>query len=121
MRLDHATQRVGVHVGVEPGTKWADPARHGPAHVQQWRQRTWLHLDTCHFETVIRAQVPSVKHADGRIVAVPWAERYQRVTRLMAQAVMWLQACGRVSQVAKVMGLNWHTIKAIMKAAACGI
>jgi hypothetical protein len=26
VELDHATQRVVVHVGVEPGTKWADPA-----------------------------------------------------------------------------------------------
>ena len=120
VELDHATQRVVVHVGVEPGTKWADPATHGPAHVHQWRQRTWRHLDTCQFETVISARVPSVKYADGRVeeVAVPWAERYQRVTRLMAQAVVvWLQACGSVSQVAKVMGLNWHTVNAIMKAA----
>jgi transposase len=35
----------------------------------------------------------------------------------MAQAVVvWLQACGSVSQVAKVMGLHWHTVNAIMKA-----
>jgi transposase len=36
----------------------------------------------------------------------------------MAQAgVAWLQACGSVSQVAKVMRLHWHTVNAIMKAA----
>jgi hypothetical protein len=33
VELYHATQRVVVHVGVEQGTKWADPATHGPAHV----------------------------------------------------------------------------------------
>ena len=120
VELDMAAQRVVVHVGVEPGTKWGDPVTRGAAHVHQWRQRTWRHLDTCQFETVISAQVPSVKYADGRVeeVAVPWAERYQRVTRLMAQAVVvWLQACGSVSQVAKVMRLHWHTVNAIMKAA----
>ena len=118
VELDRAAQRVVVHVVVEPGTKWGDPATQGPAHVHQWRQRRWRHLDTCQFETVISARVPSVKYADGRVeeVAVPWAERYQRVTRLMAQAVVvWLQACGSVSQVAKVMRLNWHTVNAIMK------
>ena len=36
----------------------------------------------------------------------------------MAQAVVvWLQACGRVSQVAKVMRLEWHMVNAIMKGA----
>ena len=93
----------------------------GAAHVHRWRKRSWRHLDTCQFETVISARVPSLKHADGRDeeVAVPWAERYQRVTRrLMAQSVLvWLQACGSVSQVAKVMRLHWHTVNAIMKAA----
>jgi hypothetical protein len=36
----------------------------------------------------------------------------------MAQAVVvWLQACGSVSQVAKVMRLEWHMVNAIMKGA----
>ena len=84
VELDRAAQRVVVHVGVEPGTKWGDPATCGPAHVHQWRQRRWRHLDTCQFETVISARVPSVKYADGRVeeVAVPWVERYQRRPQL---------------------------------------
>jgi hypothetical protein len=50
-------------------------------------------LDTCQFETVIKANVPCVKHRDGSIeeVAVPWADCYQRITKLLAQAVIiWL-------------------------------
>ena len=49
---------------------------------------------------------------------MPWAERYQRVTRLLAQAVIiWLGSCQNISEVAKIMRLNWHTINAIVRAA----
>lgn len=69
---------------------------------------------------MISAWVPSLIYADVRIaeVAVPSAERYQRATRLVAQAVVVsLQTCGIVSQAAKVMWLHWHTVIAMMKAA----
>jgi transposase len=62
VELDQASQRVVVHVGVEPGTKWGDPAKRGAAHVHQWRQRTWQHLDTCQFETLISARVSSAHY-----------------------------------------------------------
>ncbi len=88
--------------------------------MHKWTERSWRHLDTCQFETLITARVPSVKYADGRVeeVSVPWAERYQRVTRLLAQAVIiWLGSCQNISEVAKIMRLNWHTINAIVRAA----
>jgi len=80
------------------------------ASLHKWTERTWRHLDTCQFETLITANVPSVKHQDGSIeeIAVPWAERYQRITKLLAQAViLWLEACGNVSKVAEIMRLDW--------------
>ena len=66
-------------------------------------------MDTCRFETVIKANVPSVKHRDGNIeeVAVPWADRYQRITQLLAQVVIiWLLACGNVTKVTEIMRLD---------------
>ena len=68
VELNMAAERVVVHVGVKPGTRWGDPVTRGAAHVHQWRQRTWRHLDTCQFETVTSARVPGVKYADGRSV-----------------------------------------------------
>lgn len=61
-----------------------------------------------------------MKHQDGSIeeIAVPWAERYQRITKLLAQAVIiWLEACGNVRKVAEIMRLDWGTVNTIMKAA----
>lgn len=77
-------------------------------------------MDTCQFETVIKANVPSVKHRDGSVeeIAVPWADRYQRITQLLAQAVIiWLQTCGIVTKVAEIMRLDWQTVNKIRRAA----
>jgi len=120
VELDMEGRRVVLRVEVDRATKWAHPETKLAASLHKWTERRWRHLDTCQFETVIEARVPSIKHADGSIeeVAVPWAERYQRVTRLMARAVIiWVQACGNVRKVADLMRLDWHTVDDIMKAA----
>jgi transposase len=120
VQLDMAGKRVSVKAELEPGTKWFSPDCKESAHVHKWKTRKWRHLDTCQFETIIEADVPSVRYADGSIeeVAVPWADRYQRVTRMMANAViLWLKACGNVKEVAAMMNLDWDTVDRIMKAA----
>lgn len=118
--LEMERQRVTVRVELEAGTKWGDPVTGAVAHLHKWTERKWRHLDTCQFETIIEARVPSVLHADGRVeeVVVPWAARYQRVTKLLSKAViLWLQACGNVDKVAAIMRLDWSTVNSIMKAA----
>jgi hypothetical protein len=48
---------------------------------------------------------------------VPWVERYERATKLMAQAVVvWLKAYACVNQVMKFTRLNWHKVNTTMKA-----
>ena len=118
--LDMGAKRVVIRVEVDRKTKWGHPETNLAASLHKWTERTWRHLDTCQFETVITANVPSVKHQDGSIeeIAVPWAERYQRVTKLLTQAVvLWLQACGNVSKVAEMMRMDWQTVDKIMKSA----
>jgi transposase len=120
VELDMKAKRVVIRVEVDRKIKWGHPETKLAASLHKWTERTWRHLDTCQFETLITANVPSVKHQDGSIeeVAVPWAERYQRITKMLAQAViLWLQACGNVSKVAEIMGLDWGTVNTIMKAA----
>jgi len=118
--LDMGAKRVHIRAEVIRTTKWGHPETKLAASLHKWTERTWRHLDTCQFETFITANVPSVKHRDGSIeeVAVPWAERYQRITKLLTQAVvMWLQACGNVAKVATAMRLDWQTVNKIMKEA----
>lgn len=118
--LDMTAKTVTIRVEVDPKTAWGDPVTAQAATLHKWSERKWRHLDTCQFVTHIVARVPSVRHADGRIeeVQVPWAERFQRITRQFEQAVIvWLSVCGNVDQVAKTMGLNWHTVNKIMQRA----
>jgi transposase len=73
-------------------------------------ERTWRHLDTMQFQTLLRARVPRVAcPTDGvKTIAVPWAEpggRFSRLFERFAIEVLW---CARsVKQAAGLLGLSW--------------
>ena len=58
-------------------------------HINSWTERQLWQLDTCQFETLIKARIPQLKYADGTVeeLTVPLAERYSRMTTLMAAFV----------------------------------
>lgn len=116
--LSLADQRVVVEVVLKRGQVWADPTDSTKrAHINGWTQRQWRHLDTCQFETLIKARVPQLKYSNGTVeeLAVPWAERYSRVTLLMeAFVVKLLQACPTTKGVCELTRLAWSTVNGIM-------
>lgn len=66
--LSLAEQRVVVEVVLKKGQVWADPTDATKrAHVNGWSERQWRHLDTCQFETVIKARIPQLKYGDGTV------------------------------------------------------
>lgn len=111
-------QRVVVEVVLKPGQVWADPTDSTRrAHINGWSERQWRHLDTCQLETIIKARVPQLKYSDGSVeeLAVPWAERYSRVTLLMeAFIVKLLQVCPTTQGVCGFTRLAWSTVNDIM-------
>jgi transposase len=77
-------------------------------------------LDTCQFETVIKARVPQLQYSDGTVeeLTVPWAERYSRVTTMMAGfAIKLLEACPTTQAVCTQTRLSWSTVNASHHAA----
>lgn len=114
-------QRVVVEVVLKKGQVWADPTDATKrAHLHGWSERQWRHLDTCQFETLIKARVPQLKYSDGTVeeLTVPWAERYSRVTTLMAGFVIkLLEACPTTQAVCALTRLAWSTVNAIMVSA----
>jgi transposase len=116
--LSIVDQRVVVEVVLKKGQVWADPTDATKrAHINGWSERQWRHLDTCQFETVIKARVPQLKYSDGTVeeLTVPWAERYSRVTTLMAGFVIkLLQACPTTTAVCALTRLSWNTVNTIM-------
>lgn len=120
VKLELAAKRVTIEVECQKDTIWGDSATGGRAHVHAWEKRRWRHLDTCQFETILEAEVPRVKYADGSVeeVAVPWAERFSRLTRLMeAFVIRVLQASRSVSEAARLVGLGWEQVNGVMKRA----
>ena len=62
-------------------------------------ERSWRHLDTMQFETVLRCEVPRINcEQDGvKTVGVPWAEKHSRFTLLFEGfALQVLQACSSI-------------------------
>ena len=81
-------------------------------------ERTWRHLDTMQFETVIRARIPRCACAQCGVktVAVPWAEKHSRFTLMFeAFALRVLQACSNVQQAAELLGLNWESVQTLIE------
>lgn len=119
--LSLADQRVVVEVVLKKDQVWSDPTdATRKAHINGWTERQWRHLDTCQFETVIKARIPQLKFSDGTVeeLTVPWAERYSRVTTLMAAFVIkLLEACSTTQAVCTLTHLSWSTVNAIMVSA----
>ena len=119
--LSLAEQRVVVEVALHRGQVWADPTDATKrAHINGWTERQWRHLDTCQFETLIKARVPQLKYSNGTVeeLAVPWAERYSRVTLLMeAFVIKLLQVCPTTQGVCDLTRLAWSTVNGIMVSA----
>ena len=83
------------------------------------RQRSWRHLDTCQFKTILVADVPRVKCSEHGVVtvAVPWAEPGSGFTGLFEALVIdWLKEAS-VQAVSRRMGLSWNAIDGIMQRA----
>ena len=119
--LSLADQRVVVEVVLKTGQVWTDPTDNTKrAHINGWTERQWRHLDTCQFETLIKARVPQLKHSGGTLedLAVPWAERSSRVPlRMEAFVVKLLQACPTTQGVCDLTRLAWSTVNGIMVSA----
>lgn len=119
--LSKEIKQVTVEVALRKGLVWADPTnRTARAHINDWTERQWRHLDTCQFKTIIKARVPQLKYSDGTVkeLPVPWADRYARVSLSMeAFVVELLQACPNIKSVCSLTDLSWKTVDTIMKKA----
>jgi transposase len=83
-------------------------------------ERTWRHLDTMQFETLLKARIPRVNcGACGvKTMAVPWGEKHSRFTLMFeAFAIDVLQCAGSVKAGAALLGLSWDAAHEIMKRA----
>jgi len=82
-------------------------------------ERSWRHLDTCQYETILRAKVPRVSCKEHKVVQVrfPWAEKGSRLTILFESLIIdWLKVASTTA-VSKNLKLSWKQIDGVMQRA----
>src|SRR5262245_310020 len=80
------------------------------------RRRSWRHLDTCQYRTILTADVPRMVCAEhGTLqIRVPWAEDRSRFTALFEALVIdWLREAS-ISAVAERLRLSWDEVDGVM-------
>lgn len=83
------------------------------------RTRSWRHLDTMQYRTVLTAEVPRVDCPEHGVkqVKVPWAEPGSRFTAMFEALVIdWLHEAN-ISAVARMLKMSWDEVDGVMKRA----
>jgi len=120
VELDLEAGEVQVYLEHKKTVSWACPecGQACPLHDHQ-SERTWRHLDTCQYQTLLHAELPRTRCEEHgvRVAEIPWAEPHGRFTALFERLVIdWLQAASQQA-VADRMGLSWDEVHGIMERA----
>jgi transposase len=127
VRAPWHVQRVDVRAGdgeVEvflehDGSALACPTCQAAAPRYDGRRRSWRHLDTCQYRTILTAEVPRVSCREHGVlqIAVPWAEPGGRFTALFERlAIDWLREAS-IKAVAERLRTSWDELDGIMQRA----
>ena len=110
---------VHVTVALPAPTRWVCPECCAAAPIHDHQERTWRHLDTCQFKTLVHARVPRLNCPTHGIrqLRVSWAEAGSRFTVLFeALAIDWLRQTSTTA-VAKQLRISWDEADGIMQRA----
>jgi transposase len=118
--LDAKAETVTVRVALPPGTRLPCPECAAPGcPVHDRRERTWRHLDTCQFKTLVTAPLPRVDcpRCGVKTVAPPWADGHSRFTLLFERLAIDALLEMSVSGACRLLRLSWDEADRIMRRA----
>jgi transposase len=119
VELELEAGEVHVWVSLPPETLWICPECLERAPIHDHRDRTWRHLDTCQYRTLVHARVPRLDCPNHGIkqLRVPWAEERARFTAMFeALAIDWMKRAP-LATVAERLRLSWDEAAAIQERA----
>lgn len=112
--------RVDVYVEHKQGVSWSCPeCQKVLACRDHAEERSWRHLDTCQYQTLLHARIPRVECPDHGVlqVRVPWAMPGSRFTLLFERLIIdWLKEAS-VDGVASHLGLKWDAVRGVQSRA----
>ena len=116
-RLD--SKEVEIHIGLSPKKRLACPECGAICGRYDSRTRSWRHLDTMQYRTVLTADVPRVRCKEHGVkqVKVPWAEPGARLTALFESLVIDWLAEASTSAVARMLRMSWDEVDGVMSRA----
>ena len=109
---------VEVRVGYAD-TLWGCPQCQQRMRIHDYEERRWRHLDSCQFQTIIVSRVPVVRcptHGT-QTVAVPWAEKYARFTRLFERFAIDVMLECSISGACDILKVSWDEADGIKQRA----
>lgn len=118
-------KRSEKKVQIELGWQWGSAARCPECGCEcsmhdRAPERTWRHLDTMPFVTLIRARTPRANCPEHGVktMTVPWAAPQGRFTLHFERfAVEVLLACASVKPACELLGIGWAAAHEIMQRA----
>jgi transposase len=113
VKLDVKAQQVDVWVEHRGGTKFACPECGIACGVyDHTEERSWRHLDSCQFKTMLHARTPRVRCDEHGVkqVRVPWAEPSSRFTLLFERLVIDVLREASVEATARLLGMSWDEV-----------
>ena len=118
VRMELEAKRVVIEVECACGTSWGTEDELLVVHG--YETRSWRHLDTMQFETLIEARVPRVRYEDGHteMVRVPWAEPRSRWSVMFeCFALRVIEHSRSVSRACELLRLDWSSAQRLMERA----
>jgi transposase len=111
-------REIEVRVGFA-ATLWGCAECAQRMEIHDYEERRWRHLDSCQFKTIIVSRVPVVRcptHG-AQTVAVPWAEKYCRFSRLFERLAIDLMLECSISGAREILGISWDEADGIKQRA----
>jgi transposase len=110
---------VEIFISFDEAAQMVCPVCGAPSGKYDSRKRTWRHLDTMQYRTLLTAEVPRVNCREHGVkqVKVPWAEPGSRFTALFEALVIdWLKEAS-LSAVARMLRMTWDEVDGVTKRA----
>jgi len=115
--MDKEAETITVRVELPAGATLACPAcgRAGCA-IKDRQERSWRHLDTCQFKTLISAPLPRTECPDCGVktIAPPWAQKHSRFTLLMERLAIDALLEMSIQGACRLLRLTWDEADGII-------
>lgn len=116
--LDAKAETITVRVELKPGARLPCPqCGRSDCAIRDRRERTWRHLDTCQFKTLIVAPLPRTEcRGCGQVktVSPPWAQRHSRFTMLFERFAVDALLEMSVTGACRLLRISWDEAAGII-------